>query len=62
MILFYRRAIVLIGLTDATDNKTETPLDILKRRYARGEIDKEEYKTKKRDLSLTGGKSWTDVM
>lgn len=36
---------------DTTDNKTETPLDILKRRYAQGEMDKEEYETKKRDLT-----------
>jgi putative membrane protein len=28
-----------------------TPLEILKQRYARGEIDKQEYETKKRDLS-----------
>ncbi|HED24012.1 MAG TPA: SHOCT domain-containing protein [Firmicutes bacterium] len=38
------------GTIDITDNKTETPLDILKRRYAQGEINKEEYETKKRDL------------
>ena len=36
---------------DATDSKTETPLDLLKRRYAQGEIDKEEYEAKKRDLN-----------
>jgi putative membrane protein len=32
--------------TDASD-----PLEILKRRYARGEIDKAEYETKRRDLT-----------
>ncbi len=28
----------------------ESPLEILKRRYARGEIDREEFEARKRDL------------
>ena len=46
---------VLIGRPGARDGGTghavETPLEILRRRYARGEIDREEYEEKKRDLS-----------
>lgn len=34
-----------------TDHAAETPLDILKSRYARGEIDKTEFEEKMKDLT-----------
>lgn len=33
--------------------ESESPMDILKRRYASGEVDREEFEQKKRDLSAT---------
>jgi len=35
---------------NSDDSTIETPLDILKKRYAKGEIDKEEFDRKKKDL------------
>jgi len=33
--------------------RNESPMDILKRRYASGEIDREEFEQKKQDISAT---------
>jgi putative membrane protein len=57
MIIF--RGLIVVGLiflirwrvgTMKTARVEESALDILKKRYARGEIDKEEFEQKKRDL------------
>lgn len=36
--------------TEQNDNKSDVALEILEKRYARGEIDKEEYEEKRRTL------------
>jgi putative membrane protein len=44
---------VLIRITQkngAESSRRETPLDILKKRYARGELSKEEFEERKKDL------------
>jgi putative membrane protein len=38
-------------VTQGRDSRSDTALDILRQRYARGEINKEEFDAKKRDLS-----------
>ncbi len=37
--------------TSGESKHIETPLEILKKRYARGEIDKQEFEQKKKDLT-----------
>jgi len=42
-----------------TDKRRESPLEILQRRYAAGEITKEEFNERKRDLDLGGGEDYS---
>ncbi len=59
MLLFWALIILAIvvlvrylsGSSSGKDRPERTPLDILKERYARGEIDKQEFEEKKRDLT-----------
>jgi putative membrane protein len=55
MILFWGLVIVavVVGIRWllGQGKETDSALEILRQRYARGEIDKEEFETKKRDLS-----------
>lgn len=51
-IIFLVRWLAGQGRTSSgTSEKQESALDILKKRYAKGEIDKEEFERKKRDLT-----------
>ena len=58
MILFWLLVIVAIVAalrrtpwSSSSGGAAQTPLEILKARYARGEIDKKEFEEKKRDLN-----------
>lgn len=50
--LFIALVKVILGASEK-DNTGNKALDILKQRYARGEIDKEEYEERKRELEKT---------
>ena len=58
MIIFWIIVIILIVVlvkfiatqSSGRTERKETPIEIIKRRYASGEIDKEEYEQKKKDL------------
>ncbi len=57
MLVFWGLVIVTLVLgirwlvTQHREPRTDSALDILRQRYARGEINKEEFETKKRELS-----------
>ena len=44
------RPSVSSGGSDSVSSRADSALEVLKRRYARGEIDKKEYEEKKKDL------------
>ena len=50
MVFLIRWLVISIGAGPQKAGSADTPLDILKKRYARGEIDREEFLEKKRDL------------
>lgn len=41
---------LMAGNTQRGDSQKDSPLSILEKRYARGEIDREEYQEKRREL------------
>jgi putative membrane protein len=51
LILIFVALVLLVPRYQGRDGSAKrTPMEILKERYAKGEIDREEFETKKRDL------------
>jgi uncharacterized membrane protein len=48
---FTRRAVSAIQTSTSSVNSTQTPLEILQTRYAKGEVNREEYEAIRRDLA-----------
>ena len=51
IVFLIRWLVVSTGSGDRRANSEDSPLEILKRRYARSEINREEFEEKKRDLA-----------
>ena len=50
IVFLIRWLVISVGAGSRSAGSQDTPLDILKKRYARGEIDKEEFLEKKKDF------------
>jgi len=50
MVFLIAMVVMLMSRSSSPTSANETPLDILKGRYARGEIDHDEFERRKRDL------------
>jgi putative membrane protein len=51
IIFLIRWLVISTGTAGRAARSEDSPLEILKKRYARGEIDKEEFEEKKKDLA-----------
>ncbi|MFO7890440.1 MAG: SHOCT domain-containing protein [bacterium] len=51
LIVWVAKKVTESGSGDRSSSAGESALDILKKRYAKGEIDKDEYEKKKKDLT-----------